>query len=190
MNPDTRNPTPETPKPDRPVLINVVVLVVVAVSMVAFPIRKTWKTRNDPHPLASVRGRVMAQAFDKIAITNRESAAAILRCVDPTLELATLPGLPRGDQGPVLAWSVVDLPPDPPRESLLLISRNVRADSIASLTGRVADALSNEPPFGTNSAMVVYRSGRTTTIQGSSLEGTWLGFLCESPTNCRILRPE
>ena len=175
--------------PDRPLLINIIVLIVITASMVAVPIRKVWRERNEPAQLAPIRGHFIAQAFDKIAITNRESAAGILRCVDPTLERATLPGMPPSENGPAIAWNVVDLPPDASRELPLLISRNIRADSLASLTGRVADAIADEPPFGTNYVIIIFRSGRASLIQGDALAGTWIPYLGSPPPTNRILRP-
>lgn len=170
-------------------MLNVIVLVVVTASIIAMPVRKTWLARNDPHRVAETRGRVLAQAFDQIAITNRGSATAILRCVDPHLELSALPGVPSPDGLPRIAWSVVDLPDDAPRDLPLLISRNVRAASLASLTGRVADAVADEPPFGTNSVVIVARGGRVTTIQGDALNGPWSAFLGPRPPALPVHRP-
>ena len=176
-------------KNERAWIPNLIVFVVVTVSMFAVPIRNLFRERNDPYTLAQVRGIAIAQAFDKAAITNRESAAAILRCVDPTLELATLSGTSETADSPTIAWSVADLPPGASRELPLLISRNVNADSLASFTGRVADALTDMPPFGTNCAVIIFRSGRSAIIQGDALNGTWSPYLGEHPAAIRLLHP-
>ena len=89
----------------------------------------------------------------------------------------------------MIAWNVVDLPAGASRETPLLISRNVRADSLAALTGRVADTMFDAPPFGTNCVVVIDRCGDASTIQGDALEGSWLPYLGTPPATNRILRP-
>lgn len=189
MKPDQPPQNSESAKPDRAALLNIVVLVVVTVSMIAMPIRKAWLERNEVHRLAEIRGRVITDALEKNSPTNRESATAILRTVDPTLELASLPGLPRVNDGPMIAWAVVDLPREASREMPLLLSRNIAVTSLAQLTGRVADVVADEPPFGTNAVLLITRGGRPILIQAGALQADWREYLAgEHPTN-RVLRP-
>lgn len=180
-------PTPVSEKPDRPVALNLIVLVVVTASILAMPVRKAWLEKNDPHRQAEIRGRTIAQAFANGGPLKVATSSEALRKVDPTLEMATLPGIPRPNGEPVLAWRVIELPADAPRDVPILISSNVRADSLAALTGRVSDVLTDLPPFGTNSAVLVYRDGRATTVQGASLQDTWKPFLGDPLPAYRIL---
>lgn len=182
------NTEPST-QPDRPFWPNIIVLVVITVSMLAFPVRKLLSLRNDPARVATVRGRVLAQAFDKVAVTNRASADTILRAVDPHLGLSTLPGIAKRDGIPVIAWNVVDLPPDAPRDMPLLISHNVVADSLASLTGRISDVVVDTPPFGTNTVIIIFRNGHGITLGGEALAYTWLPHFGGKVLTNRIFRP-
>lgn len=180
-------PTPVSQKPDRPTALNIIVLIVVTSSILAMPVRKAWLEKNDPHRQAEVRGRTIAQAFANGGSIKAATSTEALRKVDPTLEMATLPGVPRRNNEPVPAWRVIALPIDAPRDVPVLISKNVRADSLADLTGRVSDVLTDIPPFGTNSAVLVYRDGRATTVQGASLQDTWKPFLGDPLPDYRIL---
>lgn len=183
------NDNTPSPKPDRPFWPNIIVLAIITISMLAFPVRKLLSLRNDPARLAVVRGRVISQAFDHTPITNRSSAEAILRAVDPHLGLATLPGMKDVDGHPAIAWNVVDLAPDAPRDMPMLISHNVQADSLASLTGRISDSVADIPPFGTNTVIVVFRSGHGITLGGEALTYSWLPHFGGRTLTNRIIRP-
>lgn len=186
--PETTPPSaPVSSKPDRPVALNLIVLAVVTTSILAMPVRKAWQEKNDPHRQAEIRGRTIAQAFANNGLPKGSTSAAILKKIDATLEMATLPGVPRDNGQPAPAWRVVDYPPDAPRDTPVLISRNVQAAQLSSLTGRVDEVLVDVPPFGTNSAVLIYRDGRATTIQGASLHDTWKPFLGDPLPAWRIL---
>lgn len=85
------------------------------------------------------------------------------------------------------AWSVVaDLVTGGPPNKVFLISRNVRANSLAELRGRVGDNLDRSQPLGRHGAVVVMTSGSTLHL---SPDVAWREVLLHQPLTNRILRP-
>ena len=85
------------------------------------------------------------------------------------------------------AWCVVaDLGDTTPDSVLFLFTRNVCANSLADLRGRVGETLRNEPPYGKKGAVVVSRSGVAQMLKPDML---WSNVLGGQTFTNRVLRP-
>ena len=85
------------------------------------------------------------------------------------------------------AWCVVaDLSEESPDTMPFLISRNVRASSLADLHGRIGDTLSDDPPFGRKGVVVILKGGGLWRLRG---QGAWNAVFTNAALTNRILRP-
>jgi hypothetical protein len=85
------------------------------------------------------------------------------------------------------AWCVVaDLTDKTPDSVPFLLTRNVRAHSLADLRGRVGETLLNEPPYGKKGAVVVSRGGVSQMLKPDML---WSNILGGQTFTNRVLRP-
>lgn len=102
------------------------------------------------------------------------------------------PGGAAGVRAEHNAWSVVaDLEAEPPEPIPFLLSRNIRAENLSDLKGRVADTLSDAPPFGRRAAVFVTAGCSVFILEGPELNRDWdyFLFLGEQDLTNRVLRP-
>jgi hypothetical protein len=85
------------------------------------------------------------------------------------------------------AWCVVaDLGDTTPDSVLFLFTRNVCANSLADLRGRVGETLLNEPPYWKKGAVVVFKCGVAQMLKPDML---WSNILGGQTFTNRVLRP-
>lgn len=181
----------DSQRTDRPLIPNLIVLGLMVITMAVVPVRKLLRESRDPYRLAQARGQTIVKALNDSGSTVAGSnSTEVLRAIDPTLKIALLPGGPATNGPEGNAWSVVaDIGPAFPPDGVLLLSHNIMIDRLSSLTGRVADTLSDLPPFGRKAALIVTRRGTPLLIQGGTLEADWSIVVGSNLPPNRVLRP-
>ncbi|MCX6874868.1 MAG: hypothetical protein NTW21_13830 [Verrucomicrobia bacterium] len=80
-----------------------------------------------------------------------------------------------------VAWMLLADAADAPPKLPLLLSRNVEAEKVSDLKGRIADTLADRPPFGGKGVVLILKDYSALIFAGKDLETKWETVLGELP---------
>ena len=87
------------------------------------------------------------------------------------------------------AWCVVADVASLPDKAPVIFTANIRAETLAELTGPIWNTMSDHPPLGTHGAYVITMGGSSFALEGRNL-GTWEDLVGDlSGFTNRVLRP-
>lgn len=91
-----------------------------------------------------------------------------------------------------VAWLLLADAENAPANLPVLLSRNARVSKVSDLKGRIADTLSDQPPFGKTAVLFIRKDGSARACIDKDLDATWetlLGDLPEGEPDRKYLQP-